>query len=173
MLIGVGLAVGFRAGVWNIGAEGQLVLGALAGGALGIWFYDGTSPLLLPAMCLLGVLGGMLWAAIPAFLKVRWDVNEILTSLMLTYVAQLLLSPSSTARSRTRRPSTSRRAAFSDAGTLPILIEGTRLHVGFLVALAVVAAPGCSCPAPSWDSRSACWARPRRRRPSPASAGRG
>ncbi len=141
MLIGAGLAVGFRAGVWNIGAEGQLVLGALVGGTLGVWFYDSASPLLLPAMCVLGVLGGMLWAAIPAFLKVRWDVNEILTSLMLTYVAQLLLS--ALVYGPLKDPTAynfPQSRFFSDAGTLPILIEGTRLHVGFLVTLVIVGA---------------------------------
>jgi simple sugar transport system permease protein len=141
MLIGVGLAVGFRAGVWNIGADGQFVVGALLGGALGVWLYDGTSPLLLPAMCVLGVLGGMAWAAIPAFLKVRWDVNEILTSLMLTYVAQLLLSTLVYGPLKDPTAYNFPQSRFlSDAGTLPIIIEGTRLHVGFLVTLILVAA---------------------------------
>src|SRR5689334_19825536 len=91
ILIGTGLALGFRANVWNIGAEGQYTIGALAGGGLGLWFYDSNSALLMPAMMVAGVLGGMAWAAIPAWLKTRFNANEILTSLMLTYVAQLIL----------------------------------------------------------------------------------
>lgn len=91
VIIAVGLSFGFRANVWNIGAEGQYVLGALAatGVALVTWEMEGAW--ILPAMCVAGVLGGMAWAAIPAALKTRLGVNEILTSLMLTYVAVQLL----------------------------------------------------------------------------------
>lgn len=91
VIIAVGLSFGFRANVWNIGAEGQYVLGALAatGVALATWEMEGAW--ILPAMCVAGVLGGMAWAAIPAALKTRLGVNEILTSLMLTYVAVQLL----------------------------------------------------------------------------------
>ena len=92
ILIGVGLSIGFKADVWNIGAEGQLIIGALSGGGLALAFYDQESIFLLPAMLLFGVLGGMFWAAIPAFLKTRYNTNEILTSLMLTYVGLLVLS---------------------------------------------------------------------------------
>ena len=92
VLIAIGLSLGFRANVWNIGAEGQLTLGALCGGGLGLAFYGVDSVLLLPAMLAAGIAGGMAWAAIPAFLKTRFNTNEILTSLMLVYVALLLLS---------------------------------------------------------------------------------
>lgn len=91
VLIGAGLAVCFRANVWNIGAEGQLTLGAIAGAAIPILANQWESPLVLPLMMLLGICGGIAWAAIPAFLRNRFGVNEILTSLMLVYVAQLLL----------------------------------------------------------------------------------
>ncbi len=84
IIIAVSLAVGFRANVWNIGAEGQYVFGALA-----TWEMEGVW--ILPAMCVAGLVGGMLYVAIPAFLKTRVGVNEILTSLMLTYVAIELL----------------------------------------------------------------------------------
>ena len=87
IMIAVGLAIGFRANVWNIGAEGQLTMGAIAGGgvALATW---GQAGVLDPARDVVaGILGGMAYAAIPAFLKARFDVSEILTSLMLTYVA--------------------------------------------------------------------------------------
>ena len=91
VLIGAGLAICFRANVWNIGAEGQLTVGALAGAAIPILATHWESPLALPLMLVLGVCGGMLWAAIPALLRNRFGANEILTSLMLVYVAQLLL----------------------------------------------------------------------------------
>ena len=91
VLIGAGLAVCFRANVWNIGAEGQLTVGAIAGASIPILATHWESPLALPLMLALGVGGGMLWAAIPALLRNRLGANEILTSLMLVYVAQLLL----------------------------------------------------------------------------------
>ena len=90
--IGVALALGFRAGVWNIGAEGQLVMGGLCGGAVALAFWGVDGFWVMPLVLLGGSLGGLLWGAIPAFLKVRFNANEILVSLMLTYVAILLLS---------------------------------------------------------------------------------
>ena len=92
MLIAVGLACGYRANVWNIGAEGQLILGAIFAGGVALYFYGSDNKLVLPAMVLAGAVGGMLWASIPAFLRSRFNTNEILVSLMLVYVANLLLS---------------------------------------------------------------------------------
>ena len=141
VLIGVGLAIGFRANVWNIGAEGQLTMGAIFGGGVGIYFHDNESFLLLPAMILAGTIGGMTWAAIPAWFKTRFNANEILTSLMLTYVALLLLSY--LVHGPWRDPegfNFPESRMFPDAGTMPVLLEGSRLHLGALFALAVVAA---------------------------------
>ena len=92
MLCAIGLAVGFRANVWNIGAEGQLIVGAVAASAVALYFYESGGAQVLVLMVIAGALGGMLWAAIPAFLKIRFNTNEILVSLMLVYVAQLLVS---------------------------------------------------------------------------------
>jgi ABC-type uncharacterized transport system permease subunit len=90
VLIGAGLAICYIANVWNIGAEGQLVMGALFAGAVPVIFPAWQSPEVMVVMLLLGMLGGMLWGAIPAWLRIRFHANEILTSLMLVYVAQLL-----------------------------------------------------------------------------------
>lgn len=92
VIIAIGLAMGFRANVWNIGAEGQLTMGAIFGGGLALYFYDSQSVFLLPAMLVFGAIGGAFWGAIPALLRTRFNANEILTSLMLTYVATLFLS---------------------------------------------------------------------------------
>ena len=92
ILIACGLAVGFRANVWNIGAEGQLIIGAIAASGVGLFYPDPESVLLLPLMFVAGALAGMGWAAIPAFLRARMNTNEILVTLMLTYIAVLLLS---------------------------------------------------------------------------------
>lgn len=92
ILIGCGLAVGFRANIWNIGAEGQLIAGAIAACGVGLFWPDPESRLLLPLMVVAGMAAGMAWAAIPAFLRARMNTNEILVTLMLTYIATLLLS---------------------------------------------------------------------------------
>ena len=91
ILIAVGLSVCYRSNNWNIGAEGQFIMGAIAGSILPVVLYEWQSPLVLPLMMLLGMLGGALFAGIPAFLKAHLNTNEILTSLMLVYVAQLFL----------------------------------------------------------------------------------
>ena len=87
VIIAIGLSIGFRGNVWNIGAEGQLIVGAVCGGAMALAFYPDDGWYVLPFMVLAGMAGGMAWGAIPAFLRNRFNVNEILTSLMLTYVA--------------------------------------------------------------------------------------
>jgi len=92
VLIALGLTVGFRANVWNIGAEGMFTMGAIAAAWLALRFGGHGRAWLLPAMLLAGAVGGMLWAAIPAWLKTRANTNEILVSLMLNYVAALILS---------------------------------------------------------------------------------
>jgi general nucleoside transport system permease protein len=138
IMIAVGLAIGFRANVWNIGAEGQLTMGALAGGAVGLATWGEAGGWILPTMLVAGFLGGLAYAAIPAFLKARFDVSEILTSLMLTYVATLFLSimvygplkdPEGYGFPQSRM--------FTDAAIVPIILEGTRLHLGALLAIAV------------------------------------
>ena len=91
VLIGAGLSVCYLANVWNIGAEGQLTAGAILGGMIPVLFPQWQSPLTLAAMLVMGMLGGAAWGAIPALLRNRFSANEILTSLMLVYVAQLLL----------------------------------------------------------------------------------
>ena len=91
LLIAQALAVGFRAKVWNIGAEGQMIIGAIAASSVPVYFVDSASPWLLPAMIVLGALGGVSWAAIAAFLKTRFNANEILVTLMLTSIALQLL----------------------------------------------------------------------------------
>ncbi len=140
MLIAVGLAIGFRASVWNIGAEGQLAVGAICGGGLALWFYESNSVFLLPAMIIAGAIGGMLWAAIPAFLRTRFNTNEILVSLMLNYVAVLILSY--LVHDPWRDPSGfnfPESRLFNDAASLPVILDGTRLHAGFIIALLAVA----------------------------------
>ena len=139
ILIGVALALGFRTNVWNIGAEGQLTLGAIFGGGVAIWLYDVDSFWLLPLMMIAGMLGGFLWAAIPALLRTRFNASEILVSLMLTYVATLLLSY--LVHGPWRDPdgfNFPESRIFHEAATLPIIFPDSRLHFGFILAVLVV-----------------------------------
>ena len=140
VLCAVGLAIGFRANVWNIGAEGQLTLGAITGGGLALAFYGEGGWWLLPMMVVGGAVGGAAWAAVPAFLRLRFNASEILTSLMLNYVALLLLNyvvhgpyrdPDGFAFPESR--------LFESDAVLPILWAGTRVHLGALFALLAVA----------------------------------
>lgn len=138
IICAVGLSIGFRANVWNIGAEGQLTIGAICGGGVALALPE-AGWWVLPAMVLAGIGGGMAWASIPAFLRTRFNANEILTSLMLSYVAVLILSY--LVHGPFRDPAGfnfPESAMFADSAMLPVLWEGTRLHAGVLLAGVVV-----------------------------------
>ena len=92
VLIAIGLSLGFKAGIWNIGAEGQYIMGALFGAGVGLAFYPMESAFIFPLMVIAGAFGGWLWAIIPAVLRVKFGTNEILVSLMLVYVAEQFLA---------------------------------------------------------------------------------
>ena len=92
VLIAIGLSLGFKAGIWNIGAEGQYIMGAIIGAGVGLAFYPMEAFFVFPLMVIAGAFGGWIWAMIPAILKVRFGTNEILVSLMLVYVAEQLLA---------------------------------------------------------------------------------
>jgi simple sugar transport system permease protein len=139
LLCAIGIAIGCRAEVWNIGAEGQFTVGAICGGGVALALGGGGAWWLLPLMILAGIAGGMVWAGIAAFLKTRFNAHEILTTLMLTYISIQLLGylvhgpwqdPDGHSFPQTKQ--------FEDDALLPMLIEGTRLHVGALFALAAV-----------------------------------
>lgn len=138
LLIAQALAIGFRARIWNIGAEGQLILGAIGGSLLPIWFNGSESILLLPGMVLIGGLCGMGWAAIAALLRARFNANEILVTLMLNSIAlQLLYYLISGPLRDPQGFNFPQSVLFPDAAMLPILIEGTRANIGILFGLLV------------------------------------
>ncbi len=139
MLIACGLAIGFRANVWNIGAEGQFILGAIAATGVALVAHDHGGHWVLPAMIAAGALGGAAWGAIPAWLRTRFNTNEIFVSLMLVYIARLFASwlvhgpwkdPEGFNFPQT--------LMFGDAALLPALIEGTRLNAAFPIALVLL-----------------------------------
>jgi ABC-type uncharacterized transport system permease subunit len=96
ILIAIGLALGFRAGIWNIGAEGQYIMGAIFGAGVGLAVFPTESRWIFPVMVIAGAFGGWIWAMIPAILKTRFNTNEILVSLMLVYVAETILAKAAT-----------------------------------------------------------------------------
>ena len=136
LVIALGLAVCFRSNVWNIGAEGQFVLGALAGGGVALLADKGTGAWIVPAILLAGVLGGMAWAAITALLRDRFNANEILVSLMLVYVAIQLLNylvygpwkdPGGYNFPQSK--------TFESVTQIPRLMAGSRVNWGLVLAL--------------------------------------
>ncbi len=141
LIIALGLAVCFRSNVWNIGAEGQFVFGAIAAGGVALLAGKGTGGWIVAAILAAGILGGMLWAAIVALLRDRFNANEILVSLMLVYVAILLLGymvygpwkdPMGYNFPQTK--------TFEAVTRIPRLVKGSRVNIGLIIALAGAAA---------------------------------
>ena len=139
MLIAIGLLFCFRASRWNIGAEGQFLLGGICGGGVAILAHGMTGFWILPLMLIAGALGGLAYAWVPAILRTRFGISEILTSLMLVYVADLLLDY--LVRGPWRDPkgfNFPQSVSFSDSAVLQPLFEGGRLHAGLILALVAV-----------------------------------
>jgi general nucleoside transport system permease protein len=140
-LIALGLAIGFRSNIWNIGAEGQMYLGGIFATGLAIHFQQTWGGALLPAMVLAGAAGGMLWASIVAYLRARFSANEILVSLMLTYVADLIVKY--LVFGPWRDPAANNfpvTVAFEDNALFPMLLEGTRLNASIFITLLAIPA---------------------------------
>ncbi len=140
VMIAVGLSLCYIANIWNIGAEGQFIFGAVCGSWLAVR-TNGTDAgyWVLPAMLFLGALGGALYALIPAICRVYFGASEILTSLMLVYVADLF--EDYLVRGPWRDPkglNFPTTADFDPVATVPTLIEGGRMHAGSIIALVVV-----------------------------------
>ena len=140
LLIALGLAVCFRSNVWNIGAEGQYIIGAIFAGGVALMADKNTGGWIVPAVILAGMLGGMLWAGITALLRDRFNANEILVSLMLVYVAVQVLNylvygpwkdPQGYNFPQTR--------TFAAVAQMPRLMDGSRVNIGLLFALLGVA----------------------------------
>ena len=139
LVIALGLAVCFRSNVWNIGAEGQFVIGAVVAGGVALLADKDTGRWIVAAITLAGVAGGMGWAAITAVLRDKFNANEILVSLMLVYVADMVLSylvygpwkdPAGYNFPQTKN--------FEAATQIPRLMQGSRVSIGLLIALAGV-----------------------------------
>ena len=141
ILIATGLALGFKAGIWNIGAEGQYIFGAICGAAAALAFYPLDVWFIFPLMIICGALGGMAWGLIPGFLKVRFGTNEILVSLMLVYVAEQLLAAMSLGLLKNPDgygfPGSRNLQQYASAHNAEIF-TGTGMHWGVVAALIAV-----------------------------------
>jgi len=141
VLIAIGLSLGFKAGIWNIGAEGQYIMGALFGAGVGLAFYPTESVFIFPLMVLAGAFGGWLWAMIPAVLKVKFGTNEILVSLMLVYVAEQFLASMSLGLMKNPEgfgfPGSRNLQQYASAHNAELL-SGTGMHWGVVAAFIAV-----------------------------------
>jgi simple sugar transport system permease protein len=141
ILIAIGLSLGFRAGIWNIGAEGQYIIGAICGAAVGLAFYPLDVWYVFPLMVIAGALGGWAWAMVPAILKTHFNTNEILVSLLLVYVAEALLASMSLGALRNPEgggfPGSRNLSQYAASANLE-LIKGTGMHWGVAAAFIAV-----------------------------------
>ncbi len=140
ILIGLGLAICYRSNVWNIGAEGQYVIGAVFASGVAMQATADTPRAIVLVILLAGIAGGMVWAGIVALLRDRFNANEILVSLMLVYVAVMVLSYLVYGPWKDPKgynfPQT---ITFAAPTKVPRLVDGFRLNIGVLVALGAVA----------------------------------
>ncbi len=139
LFVGVGICIAFRGGVTNIGGEGQFVAGALCAVLVGLSFPDGPALLVVPAALLAGAFGGAIWGGIPGLLKAHFNVNEILSTVMMNQIAVqgmnfLLIGPMIDPVQLERASRIPQTARISPAFDLPRLVP-TRLHLGTLVAV--------------------------------------
>jgi len=141
VLIAIGLSLGFKAGIWNIGAEGQYIMGALFGAGAGLAFFPVEAWYIFPLMVIAGAFGGWLWAMIPALLKVKFGTNEILVSLMLVYVAEQFLASMSLGLMKNPEgfgfPGSRNLQQYASAHNAEIF-AGSGMHWGVVAALIAV-----------------------------------
>ena len=140
ILCATGLTICYRANIWNIGAEGQLLMGGLIGSWVALNLLEVEGSWVLPVVIIAGMLGGTAWAAIPALLRTRFHTNEILTTIMLNYISlNILLFAVHGPLKDPGGYNFPESALFSSSETMPVLVEGTRLHFGVLLAVLAVA----------------------------------
>lgn len=137
-LTGLAVALAFRCGMFNIGGEGQLFMGALAGTYVGVTLAEVPGPLLALLVLSAGFLAGALWAGLAAYLKVRFGANEIIVTIMLNYVAVLIVGQMVHGPLQEPGSSLPQTSLIGQAARLPLLLPGTRLHTGVFVALAAL-----------------------------------
>jgi simple sugar transport system permease protein len=140
LLTGIAVAFAFSGGYWNIGVEGQLYMGATAATAIGLQMQDTPAWLALPLIVVGGSLAGMAWALLPALMKVRLKIDEVVTTLLLNYVAIFLVSAILNGPWRDPISQWPQSPEIAASAIFPRLIPRSRLHLGFILALLVIVA---------------------------------
>jgi len=137
ILTGVSVALAFRAGYWNIGAEGQLLMGAVAGAGIGMIAGDQSRFLVIPVVILAGAAAGALWALAPALLRVKLGVDEVVTTMLLNPVALLIVTALLNGPWKNPETGFPESERIAESAQFPILVPRSRLHLGFLIGLAI------------------------------------
>jgi simple sugar transport system permease protein len=142
LLVGVGICIAFRANVFNIGGEGQIAMGGLLSAATALALPDLPGFILMPLVLLAGALGGAIWGAIPGFFKAQYNVNEILSTIMLNLVAVQVMNYMLAGPMVDQSPSSvggliPETKVLPGSAQLPILVTGTQLHLGVPIAVLV------------------------------------
>ena len=140
LLTGAAVTFAFAGGYWNIGAEGQLYAGAVAATAIGLQTHDVSAWLAIPAMIVGGFLAGMLWALIPALMKIKVAIDEVVTTLLLNSVALFIVSFLLNGPWRDPISQWPQSPEIAAAAIFPKLIPRSRLHLGFILAIVIIAA---------------------------------
>jgi simple sugar transport system permease protein len=138
LLIAAGLVLPFKAKIWNLGAEGQLYAGAIIGVGLGLYAPIEPPYLMIPLVFVMAFLAGATWAMVPALMKAKMGLNEIIPSFMMNFVALYLTQYLTEGPWRNPASEIDQTFRISEAFRLPILVDGTRLHTGFLVSVLAI-----------------------------------
>jgi ABC-type uncharacterized transport system permease subunit len=139
LFAGLGVAFAFRCGLFNIGGEGQIYMGALFGGWLALTLSDLPAPVLLPAVLVLSFIGGGIWGAIPGFLRAKWNMSEIITTILLNYVGFWFVSFLLHGPLQESRGYYPQSEVLPQASWLPIIWPATRVNLGIILALLAAA----------------------------------
>lgn len=142
LLVGLGIVIAFKAKFWNIGAEGQLIIGAILTTWVALNFNIESKFLFVPILLAVGAIGGCIWALLPSVLKTKLGINEIVVTVLMNYIAILLLNY--LVRGPLQNPNQPAQFSFPESATLPTsahlpFLIGSRLHIGILIAIFLVA----------------------------------
>jgi general nucleoside transport system permease protein len=135
IFVGLAVAIAFRGSVFNIGAEGQLLMGAVFATVIGVTFTTLPGIVLIPLMIIAGALGGALWGFIPGFLKAKYEVSEVITTIMFNYIALYFIGYLVRGPMRDPARAEPQSHTIAEQGFLPSILPGTRLHFGYFLGI--------------------------------------
>ncbi|MCF8000771.1 MAG: ABC transporter permease [Halanaerobiales bacterium] len=140
LFTGIAVAFAFQASVYNIGAEGQFLAGAIMATWAGVSFYNLPSIIMIPIVILAGAIGGGIWGFIPGYLKAKYNVSEIITTIMFNFIAIRLIGYLVKGPLKTPEKNVPQSAKIAKTAILPTIMEGSHLHIGFILGLIIAVA---------------------------------